>query len=136
MNTTSFIGRLTKDPDVRSTTTGPVADLRVAVDGPNGRAVYVTVTVFGAQVDAFAGNVAKGRQVGVTGRLAYDQWESESGELRSKLYVIANTVDFLARSRTDTPAEVTRSWQSRRRGSVSRGRAWPVTAAVPSAIVA
>ena len=109
MNTTSFIGRLTKDPDVRSTTTGPVADLRVAVDGPNGRAVYVTVTVFGAQVDAFAGNVAKGRQVGVTGRLAYDQWESESGELRSKLYVIANTVDFLARSRTDTPAEVTQA---------------------------
>ena len=109
MNTTSFIGRLTKDPEVRSTTTGPVADLRVAVDGPNDRAVYVTVTVFGAQADAIAGNVAKGRQVGVTGRLAYDQWESESGELRSKLYVIANSVDFLARPRNDVPTEATQS---------------------------
>jgi single-strand DNA-binding protein len=107
MNTTSFIGRLTKDPEVRSTTAGPVADLRVAVDGPNDRAVYVSVTVFGAQADAVAGNVAKGRQIGVTGRLAYDQWESESGELRSKLYVIATTVDFLARPRHDVPAEVT-----------------------------
>jgi single-strand DNA-binding protein len=109
MNTTSFIGRLTKDPEVRTTTTGPVADLRVAIDGPNDRVVYVTVTVFGAQAEAVAGNVAKGRQVGVTGRLAYDEWESDSGDLRSRLYVIASTVDFLARPRTDTPAEVTQA---------------------------
>ncbi len=107
MNTTSFIGRLTKDPEVRTTTTGPVADLRVAVDGPNDRVVYVTVTVFGAQADATVGHVAKGRQVGVSGRLAYDEWESESGDLRSKLYVIASTVDFLARPRSDAPAEGT-----------------------------
>jgi single-strand DNA-binding protein len=107
MNTTSFIGRLTKDPEVRTTSTGPIADLRVAVDGPNDRAVYVTVTVFGAQVDAIAGHVAKGRQIGVTGRLAYDQWESECGELRSRLYVISSSVDFLARPRTESPAEVT-----------------------------
>ncbi len=102
MNTTSFIGRLTKDPEVRTTAAGPVADLRVAVDGPDDRAVYLSVTVFGAQVDAIAGHVAKGRQVGVTGRLAFDQWESEPGELRSRLYVIATTVDFLARPQGDS----------------------------------
>lgn len=107
MNTTSFIGRLTKDPEVRTIATGTVADLRVAVDGPNDRAVYVSVTVFGAQVDAIAGHVAKGRQVGVTGRLAYDQWESGSGELRSRLYVIGTTVDFLARPHSESLAEVT-----------------------------
>ncbi len=49
----------------------------------------------GRRGQAFAGNVAKGRQGGVTGRLAYDGWESEFGDLRSKLYVIADTVDFL-----------------------------------------
>jgi single-strand DNA-binding protein len=107
MNTTSFIGRLTNHPEVRTTASGPVTDMRVAVDGPNDRTVYVTVTVFGAQVDAITEHVAKGRQVGVTGRLAYDQWESGSGDPRSRLYVIATTVDFLARPHGESLAEVT-----------------------------
>ena len=102
MNTTSFIGPLTKDLEVRTTSSGPVTDMRVAVGGPNDRAVYVTVTVFGAQVDAIAEHVAKGRQFGVIGRLAFDQRESEPGELPSRLYVIATTVDFLARPRSDS----------------------------------
>ena len=35
MNTTSFIGRLTKDPEVRTSAAGPVADQRVVgVQGP------------------------------------------------------------------------------------------------------
>ncbi len=59
MNTTSFIGPLTKDLEVRTTSSGPVTDTRVAVDGPNDRAVCVTVTVFGAQGDAIAEHVAK-----------------------------------------------------------------------------
>ena len=32
MNTTSFIGRLTKDPEVHTTASGPVADMRVAME--------------------------------------------------------------------------------------------------------
>ena len=103
MNTINLIGRTTADPELRSTAGGTsVCTFRLAVntpprDGKEQPAMFVDVVSFGTQAEAIATHVAKGRQVGVSGRLSYRQWEAEDGSPRSKHEVIANQVLFLAK---------------------------------------
>ena len=103
MNSINLIGRTTSDPEVRTTGGGTtVCSFRLAVstpprDGKEQPAMFVDVISFGAQAEAIAKHVAKGRQLGVSGRLSYRQWEAEDGSPRSKHEVIANHVEFLAR---------------------------------------
>lgn len=103
MNNVNLIGRLTADPELRYTAGGtPVCTLRLAVnrprkDGADQGAVFVDVVSFARQAEAVAEHLAKGRQVAVSGRLEYRQWESADGSAHSKHEVIANQVDFLAR---------------------------------------
>ncbi len=68
---------------------------------PQGRpgpgAVFIDVVSFSRQAEAVAEHLAKGRQIGVTGRLEYRQWEGQDGSPHSKHEVIANQIDFLAK---------------------------------------
>jgi single-strand DNA-binding protein len=95
MNTTTFTGRLTADPEVRFAATGtPVATLRVANNDRDEHPVFVTVTAFATLAQVVADHLTKGRKVGVTGRLYLDEWQTD-GQKRSRLTVIANQIDFL-----------------------------------------
>lgn len=101
MNNVSLIGRLTRDPETVTTKNDTqICTLRIAVDrrGQDG-AVFTDVKAFGKQAGACQEHLAKGRQVAVSGRLELDEWQSESGEKRSRLYVIGERVEFLARPR-------------------------------------
>ncbi len=106
MNTISLIGRLTADPELRTTNGGtPVSTVRLAVnrppkDGQDQGAVFVDVASFGRQAEAVAEHLAKGRQVAVTGRLEYRQWQGADGSPHSKHEVVANQIDFLAKPAT------------------------------------
>jgi single-strand DNA-binding protein len=98
MNDVSLIGRLTRDPELRTTRNGTdVATLRLAVDRRrrDDGAVFVDVTCFEGQARACADHLAKGRQVAISGRLELDQWKADDGTNRSRLYVIAQSVQFL-----------------------------------------
>jgi len=105
MNTVNLIGRLTRDPELRSLPSGQaVCEMRIAVDNGKSREgeerapTYVDVTTFGPQADACAKHLAQGRQVAVEGRLAYSEWSAEDGSKRSKHSVIGR-VEFLAKPR-------------------------------------
>ncbi len=107
MNSIQLIGRLTRDPELRSTRSGkPVAAMRLAVSRRDREAapVYVDVVAYDALAKVCAEHLEKGRQVAVSGRLDYQQWEHE-GQRRSKHEVIAAEVDFLARPQQDAPDE-------------------------------
>ena len=103
MNTINLIGRTTADPELRFTPSGtPVCKFRLAVnnpprDGKEQPAMFVDVVSFGPQAEAIAEHVAKGRQLAVSGRLSYQQWDADDGSKRSKHEVVANQVDFLSR---------------------------------------
>lgn len=103
MNTINLIGRTTADPELRYTPGGtPVCGVRLAVnvpprDGKEQPAVFIDVITFGAQAEAVAAHVRKGRQLGITGRLNYRQWQADDGSTHSKHEVIANQVEFLAK---------------------------------------
>jgi len=51
--------------------------------------------VFGGQADMLANHLAKGRRIGVDGRLDWSSWEAQDGSKRSKVEVVAQSVQFL-----------------------------------------
>jgi single-strand DNA-binding protein len=105
INVVAITGNLTKDPELRSTPSGTsVCKLRVAVnsrrkDGASGEWVdkpnYFDVTVWGAQGENCANYLSKGRPVAVEGRLDWREWETQEGQKRQAVEIIANSVQFL-----------------------------------------
>ena len=74
-----------------------LASNRAPKDGKDQGAVFVDVVTFNRLAEAVAENLEKGRQVAITGRLEYRQWETPEGSPRSKHEIIANQVQFLAK---------------------------------------
>jgi single-strand DNA-binding protein len=84
-NRVAFTGRLTQDPELRSTTSGTsVCRMRLAVDGMGaaGRdaAGFINVTEFGKQGEASARRLSKGWLVAFDGRLDHQSWETDGGQ--------------------------------------------------------
>jgi len=90
INNITLVGQLTTDPVLRSLPDGrAVCDLRLAVNDQREQpTLFVDVATFGAGAEACAEYLTKGRSVGVTGRLAYREWEAKDGAKRSKHQVI------------------------------------------------
>jgi single-strand DNA-binding protein len=109
INRVTIVGRLTRDPELRHLASGSaVLQLGVAVNGrqkddagnwtdkPN----FFDVKVFGNQAEMLAQHLSKGRRIGVDGRLDWSSWEAQDGTKRSKVEVVAQSVQFLD-SRTE-----------------------------------
>ena len=112
INRVVLVGNLTRDPELRHTPSGmPVCSLRLAVnarrkdetgqwvDKPN----YFSITVWGQQGENCAQYLAKGRPVAVDGRLDWREWETQDGQKREAVEVVAESVQFLG-SRGDGEA--------------------------------
>lgn len=105
INRVIVTGNLTSDPQLNTLPSGTnVCDLRIAVNGrrknnetgewvdkPN----YFNVKVWGAQGENAAKWLAKGRPVGIDGRLDWREWEDQNGNKRQSVDIIADTVQFL-----------------------------------------
>lgn len=102
MNNCSLIGRLVRDPDVRTTQSGTtVARFSIAIDsgfGDNKRTDFPSIVCFGKTAEICDKYLSKGSQVGVTGRLQTGSYEKDG----TKFYttdVIADRVEFLQRAK-------------------------------------
>ena len=85
VNSITLVGHLTRDPVLRSLPDGrPVCDMRLAVNDRDEQPLFIDVATFGASADACAKYLTKGRQLAVTGRLSYREWQAEDGSKRSK----------------------------------------------------
>jgi single-strand DNA-binding protein len=104
INSVVVTGNLTRDPELRHTPSGtPVCKLRIAVntrrkgqdgnweDKPN----YFDVTVWGAQGENCSTYLVKGRPVAISGRLEWREWQTDNGDKRQAVEIIAETVQFL-----------------------------------------
>ena len=102
-NTIIMTGNLTRKPELRYTPKGTgIADFGLASnrrykqdDDLKEEVCFVDVTVFGSTAVAVASHLDKGRKVLVEGRLQFRSWETEAGQKRSKLEVVAERVNFL-----------------------------------------
>jgi single-strand DNA-binding protein len=105
INSVIVIGNLTRDPELKATPSGTsVCSLRIAVndqvkDQASGewveKANYFTVDVFGRQAETCAQYLARGRQVAVSGRLRWRQWETQDGQKREAVSIAADRVQFI-----------------------------------------
>lgn len=93
------MGRLTRDPEQRTTSTGKtIANFSIAVDrgGQDDTADFFEVTAWEKLGDLVIQYLSKGRRVLVQGRLRQDSWDDkETGKKRSRVEVVATDVTFL-----------------------------------------
>jgi single-strand DNA-binding protein len=99
INQVILMGRLTRDPEQRTTTTGKtIASFSIAVDrgGQDDTADFFNVTAWEKLGDLVMRYVTKGRRVLVQGRLRQDSWDDkETGKKQSRIEVVATDVTFL-----------------------------------------
>ena len=67
---------------------------------------YIDVVVLGKQGETCGEYLSKGRGVFIEGRLENSTWETEDGQKRSKIRVVATNVQFLPRSSSTDEADV------------------------------
>ena len=103
VNKVFLIGRLTRDVELRATSTGKnVASFTLAVDKQKEGTNFLDVTAWGQLAELLGKYVQKGSKLFVEGVLDQQTWEQD-GQKRSKIVVIARDVSFLD-SRSDAPA--------------------------------
>lgn len=105
INTVVLTGRLCAAPELKHTTKGTaVANFRLAVDrNAKDETDFFTCVAFEKTAELITQYCDKGAQIGVEGRLQARQWETDSGDKRSVVEVVANRVQFLE-SRADAEA--------------------------------
>lgn len=104
-NKVILMGNLTRKPEVRYTQTGTaIVKFGLAVNrrfkDQSGEwreeATFVDITFFGKRGEAFAKYHDKGKTAFIEGSLRLDQWDDkQSGEKRSKLYVVGDDWQFV-----------------------------------------
>ena len=107
INRVIISGRLTRDPDVRTTAGGTtVMGLGVAVNDRRRNQQtgqwedytnFIDCTMFGSRAEALSRILTKGMLVCIEGRLRWSQWERD-GQKRSKIEVIVDEVEMPSRS--------------------------------------
>lgn len=99
INQVILMGRLTRDPEQRTTTTGKtIASFSIAVDrgGQDDAADFFDITAWEKLGELVVQYLSKGRRVLVQGRLRQDSWDDkETGKRRSRVEVTATDVTFL-----------------------------------------
>src|SRR5215218_7984492 len=115
INRVVLTGNLTRDPELRSTTSGTsVCSLRLASntrrkdsasgewrDKPN----YFDITVWGPQGENCARFLTKGRAVAIDGRLEWREWTTDGGDKRQTIEIVADAVQFLGSTNGGTPSD-------------------------------
>jgi len=141
-NKVILLGNLTRDPEVRYTPKGSaVCDLGLAVNrqytldsGEKREEVTYVDVVLWARLAEIAGEyLKKGRPVFIEGRLQLDTWDDkQSGQKRSKLRVIGETMQLLGSRPPGTGAASESSEQDRQSRPSAKSAAPPSKSGAPA----
>jgi single-strand DNA-binding protein len=96
INTTVQTGRLTRDPEFKTTPNGTaILKFGLANNGYKENDVnYFECTAWGKLAESMSKWLTKGKQVGITGRLKYEQWEKD-GQKRNRISIVAEQITLL-----------------------------------------
>ena len=101
MNNVVLVGRLTRDPELRTTPNGiATCQISLAVNGipnQNGERTtdFINVQVWRRQAENVSKYCSKGSQVGVVGRIHTRSYDANDGTKRYVTEVVADNVTFL-----------------------------------------
>ena len=101
MNNCSFIGRLTKDPDIKLTGSGKkVLNFSIAVDRGykdsqgNRVADFIPCVAWDGVAVLIADNFSKGNNIGITGKLESSIYQ-DGDKKRTSFYILVSSIDFI-----------------------------------------
>jgi single-strand DNA-binding protein len=113
MNTCVLTGNLGGDPEVFYSQSGePVANFNLAFRAGKKKTGWIRVTAFNKLAEITEKHLHRGARVAVSGSLDHHKWESEQGESRSAIQMIAGSIEFIktdgrgfeeGQNRDDTP---------------------------------
>ena len=102
MNNVSLVGRLTKDPELRTISTGnTTCNFTVAVNRQFTNASgeretdFINCVIWGKQAENLAKYCTKGSLIGVSGRIQTRNYDGQDGHKVYVTEVLANNVSFL-----------------------------------------
>lgn len=105
MNIVCLMGRLTREPEIRTTNSGStVASFTLAVDSGKDKTEFINCTAWDRTANLLKDYFHKGDQCGLTGFLSTRNWEDKDGNKRTSIDVTANRLDFGAKARGSSTA--------------------------------
>lgn len=107
INHVVLVGRLTKDPELTYTQSGAaVCRFSIAVNRSSGSSGnndnttnFFNVVAWNKTAEICNEYLAKGKQVGIDGRLQQRKWEGQDGVKRNTVEIVANNVQFFGPGR-------------------------------------
>lgn len=107
MNNICLTGRLTREPELRTTSTGKnVCDFTLAVNRFGSEdADFINCQVWEKQAENLCEYQSKGSQINVLGSLRVNKYQNEQGENRTKTFVLASFIEYLG-SKNDITKDV------------------------------
>lgn len=121
MNKIILLGRFTRDPEVRYTSTGKVVcQGTIAVDQPfvnqdgQHEADFIPIVIWGKQAEVCGNSFAKGQRILIEGRLQIRSYDAKDGSKRYATEVIVSNFNFIEKkiSNTDTNTNASASTAS------------------------
>lgn len=98
LNKVILMGRLTRAPEVRHTSSGtPVCNFSIAINngyGENQTTDFINCVAWNKQAEFIERNFSKGKMIIVVGRIQTRSWEGEGGKKNYVTEVVANEVSF------------------------------------------
>jgi len=123
--TVTVIGNLTRDPELRFAKSGlAMVTLGLAVNRKRGDeelTSFFDVVAFGSLAENVAETCPKGSRVVVTGRLEQRSWETDDGDRRSKVEIVADDIGPSLRWAT---AALTRNSSDKPGGAPGTQHSW------------
>jgi len=122
MNRVELVGRLTRDPEARTSSSGmTITRFTIAVDRPvrqgndqsngqNSQADFIGCVAFGRQAETIAKYMAKGRQMAVEGRIQTGSYDGQDGQRHYTTDVVVERAEFIG-GRSDSGSQGNYSYQ-------------------------
>ncbi len=111
LNRVILIGRLTRDPEVRYTSSNiPVANFTLAVDRSRKNAQgeretdFIDIVLWQKSAELAKQYLTKGRLIAVDGRLQVRTWQTKEGDNRKTYEVVGDSFNFLDKGDRQAPA--------------------------------
>lgn len=105
-NQFNLIGRLTKNPVLKATSTGKsVCEITLAVQNGKDDTSFITVSVWNKIADTIAKYCLKGDLIGINGTIKNHNWEDKEGNKHYEYVFIGNKVSFLATGKKEVKEE-------------------------------
>ncbi len=108
MNKVILVGRLAKDPELKTTTNGKsVATFSVAVDrrfkqDDQPTADFFNIVSWGRQAEVITQYLGKGRQIALSGRLQSRSYTAQDGSKRYVTEVVLEEFDFIGSNQKES----------------------------------